>query len=80
MRIDHVGGERRQHQLVPSGGVLAELASAMLPPCPGLFSTITGWPSAGSEPLGEQPSDEIGRLARRKADQDARAFGGLPRA
>jgi hypothetical protein len=56
--------------VLPSGGALATMSAAMLPPAPGRFSTTTTGPGA-SQFGRERAGHGVGGAAGGSADQDA---------
>jgi hypothetical protein len=75
MRVDDQRGQRRQHHHMAVGRRLGKLgqrhAAALARP----VLHDHGFAERGTQAIGQQARDHIGRLARRKADQDARDLG-----
>jgi hypothetical protein len=77
MRIDHERGERRQHHGATVCRRLGECGERDAAALAGAVIDDDRLVQHRAEPVGQKPRDEIGRLPRRKADQDFCQFGGL---
>src|SRR5260370_14592265 len=60
----------------PSGGDFATASAATLPPAPGRFSTITGWPR-DSLSLAPHPGKHVNGAAGDEGDDDADRLVGI---
>ena len=72
VRIDEVSRKRRKRQYTAVGGRTRKLRQHHAAALPGLVLHDYGMTKRHREPLGDHARHDVRRLARRKADQDAR--------